>query len=123
MLRIASTTRAFLDMGHWVLNLVQLEINIQSLVVRGFDKKHFLAKPVEPIDYRKLFNSKTQNAFTKEVDFLRCCIEYPRYLFTVHQGGSKDYFSYAQDAHDWHSRLYPENSQIIYQQRKADHVC
>ena len=104
--------RDFLEMCHWVVNLVQHEINFHSFIALGFDKKHFLAKSEQPIDYGKLFNSKSQNGYPEEVDFPRWCIEYLRHSFTARHGGSADYLRYAQDALEWGSRLYPELKQI-----------
>jgi hypothetical protein len=95
-------------MGHWVVNLVQHEINFPSFIALGFDQKHFLAKAEQPIDYQKLFNSKYQNEYPEEVDFPRWCIEYLRHLFTARHGGSKEHLRHAQDALDWGSRLYPK---------------
>jgi len=104
--------RDFLEMCHWVVNLVQHEINFQSFIALGFDQKHFLAKAEEPIDYGKFFNPKSRNGCPEEVDFPRWCIEYLRHSFTARHGGSRECLRYAQDALDWGSRLYPELKQI-----------
>ena len=104
--------RDFLEMGHWVVNLVQHEINFHTFIALGFDKKHFLAQAGELIDYEKFFDPKSQNEYPEEVDFPRWCIEYLRHSFTARHGGSKECLRYAQDALDWGSRLYPELKQI-----------
>jgi hypothetical protein len=100
--------RDFLEMGHWVVNLVQHEINFHSFIALGFDQRHFLAKVEEPIDYRKLFILKFQNGYPEELDFPWWCIEYLRHSFTARHGGSEVHLRYAQDALDWGLRLYPE---------------
>ena len=100
--------RDFLEMGHWVVNLVQHEITFQSFIALGFDPGHFLARAEEPIDYGKFFNPKPWNGYPEEVDFPRWCIEYLRHAFTARHGGSREHLQYAQDALNWGSRLYPE---------------
>jgi hypothetical protein len=104
--------RDFLEMGHWVVNLVQHEINFQSFVALGFDPEHFLAKEEEPVDYRKFFTPKPRNGYPEEVDFPRWCIEYLRHAFTGRHGGRREHLRYAREALDWGSRLYPELKQI-----------
>jgi len=100
--------RDFLEMGHWVVNLVQHEINFRSFIALGFDPGRFLAKAEEPIDYRKILAPKFHNGYPEEVDFPRWCIEYLRHAFTARHGGSGEHLRYARDALDWGSRLYPE---------------
>ena len=104
--------RDFLEMCHWVVNLVQHEINFHRFIALGFDKKYFLAKAEEPVDYGKFFNPKSRNGYPEEVDFPRWCIEYLRHSFTARHGGNRESLRYAQDALDWGSRLYPELKQI-----------
>jgi hypothetical protein len=95
-------------MCHWVVNLVQHEINFGSFIALGFDPARFLAKAEEPIDYRKFLNPKFHNVCPEEVDFPRWCIEYLRHAFTASHGGSREHLRYARDALDWGSQLYPE---------------
>lgn len=102
----------FLGMSQWVLNLVQHEINFQSFLELGFDRKHFLAKPLKPMDYRKLFGRKPQNGYVEEVDFPRWCVAYLGHLFTARHGGDEDSMGYAQDALAWGSRLHPDLKRI-----------
>jgi hypothetical protein len=104
--------RDFLEMGHWVVNLVQHEINFHRFIALGFDRKHFLAKAEDPIDYGEFFNPKSRNGYPEEVDFPRWCIEYLRHSFTARHGGSGETLRYAQDALAWGSRLYPELKEI-----------
>jgi hypothetical protein len=103
--------RAFLGMCHWVVNIVQHEINFHRFIALGFEKKHFLEQLVTPIDDRKRLNTKLQNGYTAEVDFPEWCIEYVRHLLTARHGGSKDHLRRAQDALGWGSQLYPELKQ------------
>ena len=107
-LRFNDYARDFLEMGHWVVNLVQHEINFHSFIALGFDPGHFLAKAEDPIDYQKFFNPRPQNGYPEEVDLPRWCIEYLRHAFSTRHGGSREHLHYAQDALDWGSRLYPE---------------
>ena len=102
----------FLGMSQWVLNLVQHEINFQSFIELGFDKKHFLSKPVKPINYRKRFSRRPQNGPVEEIDFPRWCIAYLGHLFTARHGGNEDSMGYAQEALDWGSRLHAELKRI-----------
>ena len=97
----------FLGMCNWVVNAVHHEINFQRFVALGFDKKHFLAKHVTPVDYRRLFKPDPQNMHTRLDDFSRWCIEYTRHLLNARHGGSKDCLRLAQDALYWGSRLHP----------------
>ena len=60
------------------------------------------------MDYRKLFNRKSENGYVAEVDFPRWCIAYLGHLFTARHGRNEECMHYAQDALDWGSRLYPE---------------
>jgi hypothetical protein len=103
----------FLEMGHWVVNLVQHEVNFRSFAALGFGPGRFLAKAEEPIDYRKILDPKFHNGYPQEVDFPRWCIEYLRHMFSARHGGSGEHLHYAQEALDWGSQLYPELKQII----------
>jgi hypothetical protein len=98
----------FLEMGHWVVNLVQHEMNFNSFTALGFDPGRFLAKVEEPVDYRKFLDSKFPTGYSEEVGFPRWCIEYLRHVFTASHGGGEEHLRYARDALDWGSRLYPE---------------
>jgi len=99
----------FLGMGHWVLNLIQHEINFQSFQTLGFDKNYFLCKLAEPIDYREmLFSRLPQEGYVAEVGFPWWCLEYLKYWMSARHGGSQEYMGYAQDALDWGSQLHPE---------------
>ena len=100
--------RDLLEMCHWVVNLVQHEINFGSFTALGFDPGRFLAKAEEPIDYGKFLNPKFHNGYPEEVNFPRWCIEYLRHAFTAYHGGSGEHLRYAREALDWGSRLYPE---------------
>jgi hypothetical protein len=107
-LHLNDYARDFLEMCHWVVNLVQHEINFGSFTALGFDPAHFLAKAKEPIDYGKFLNPEFHNAYPEEVDFPWWCIEYLRHAFTASHGGSEEHLLYARDTLDWGSRLYPE---------------
>jgi hypothetical protein len=102
----------FLGMCHWVVNLVQHEITFPSFIALGFDRRHFLTRTGEVIDYRKLFHRQSWNGYPEEVDFPRWCIEYLRHSVTARQGGGREYGCYARDALGWGSRLHPELKQI-----------
>jgi hypothetical protein len=110
-LQLNHYAQTFLGMCQWVVNLVQHEINFQKFFTLGFQKKHFLAKPVTPMSYRKRSTSKLQDVYTEEVDFSRWCIDYLRHLFIARHGGSQDHLRYAQDALDWGSQLHPDLKQ------------
>jgi hypothetical protein len=105
--------QSILGMCHWVVNIVHHEIFFHRFMALGFDKKNFLAQLVTPMDYRKLFKPKPQDASTEEVDFPRWCIEYVKHWVTVRHGGSGDCLRYAQDALDWGSQLHPELKQTV----------
>ena len=100
--------RDLLEMGHWVVNLVQQENNFGSFIALGFNPARFLAKAKEPIDYRKFLNPKIHKGYPEEVNFPRWCIEHLRHAFTASHGGSGEHLRYARDVLDWGSRLYPE---------------
>ena len=102
----------FLGMSQWVLNLVQHEIIFRSFTALGFDQKYFLAALVKPIDYRKLFDRKSQSGYAREVDFPRWCIAYLGNLFSARHGGNEDCMRYAQEALDWGSLLHPELKRV-----------
>jgi hypothetical protein len=99
--------RDLLGMCHWLLNVVQHELNYQSFIALGFDKDHFLFRSDEIIDYRQRFNSELQNGYPPEVDFPRWCIEHLRHFFAARHGGGGNSLDQAQDALAWGSRLYP----------------
>lgn len=103
----------FLSMCNWVVNIVQHEINFQTFVSLGFDKKYFLAKRVTPRDDRKRLKSNSENRHTGGGDFSRWCMEYIGHLFNARHGGSKDHLRCAQDALNRGSRLYPELKQAV----------
>ena len=100
--------RDFLEMGHWVVNLVQHEINFRSFISLGFDPGRFLSRSEEPIDYQRFFDLKFHDGCAEEVDFPRWCIECLRHMFTARHGGSVEHSTYARDALYWGARLYPE---------------
>jgi hypothetical protein len=100
--------RDFLQMGHWVVNLVQHEITFQSFISLGFDPVHFLARTDGPFDYQRFSKPNPRNGYPEEVDFPRWCIEYLRHTFTARHGGNPEHLRYAQEALDWGSQLYPE---------------
>jgi hypothetical protein len=100
--------RDFIGMCHWVLNLIQHEMNYQSFIALGFDKSHFFFRSDEIIDYRQRFRLELQNGYPPEVDFPRWCLEYLRHFFAARHGGDGDSLDQAQDALAWGSRLYPQ---------------
>jgi hypothetical protein len=103
--------RDFLGMCHWVLNLVQHEINYQTFIDLGFDRNHFLAMPGEIIDYRRIFEEKSRNGGAGELSFPWWCMEYLRHFFNVRHGRDNNSLAHAQDALDWGSRYHPELKQ------------
>jgi hypothetical protein len=107
-----------IGMCHWVLNLVQHEINYQNFIALGFDKNHFLVKSNEVIDYQKRFSSEFQNRIPAQVEFPRWCIEYLRHFSTAVHGGGRESLDKAQDALVWGSRLYPHLRVIAVEIRK-----
>jgi hypothetical protein len=96
-----------IGMCHWVINLVQHELNYQNFIALGFDKNHFLVRSDEVIDYQKRFSPEFHNRVPVEVEFPRWCIEYLRHFSTALHGGDGESFDRAQDALAWGSRLYP----------------
>ena len=110
--------RDFIGMCHWVLNVVQHEMNCQSFIALGFDQRHFLVKSAEIIDYRKQLRPEFQNGFPAQVDFPRWCIEYLRHFFAARHGGDGDSLDQAQDALTWGSRLYPQLQHVTAEIRK-----
>jgi hypothetical protein len=115
--------RYFIGMCHWVLNLVQHEMNYQSFIALGFNKSHFLVRSNEVIDYRKRLRPEFQNRFPAQVDFPRWCIEYLRHFFTAHHGGDGDSLDQAQDALAWGSRLYPQLRMVAAEIRTWFEIC
>ena len=97
-----------LGMCHWVLNLVQHEINYQSFISLGFDRNHFLAMPGEIIDYRRIFEEKSQNGGASELSFTWWCMECLRHSFNARHGRDNNSLDHAQDSLHWGSRLHPE---------------
>jgi len=93
---------------YWVLNLVQHEINYHSFIALGFDQNHFLARPAEIIDYRRIFEGKSQNEGAAELSFPWWCIEYLRHFFNALHGRDNKSLAHAQEGLDWGSRLHPE---------------
>ena len=108
----------FLGMCHWVLNLIQHELNYQSFVALGFDKNHFLGRSDDPIDYRKRLSPEYQNGYPAQVDFPRWCMDYLRHFFVARHGGDENSLDLAQDVLTWGSRLYPQLRQVIAEIRK-----
>jgi len=99
--------RDFLQMGHWVVNVIQHEITFQSFISLGLDPVHFLARADGPFDYLRFSETNPRNGYPEEVDFPRWCIEYLRHTFTARHGGGPEHLRYAQEALDWGSRRYP----------------
>jgi hypothetical protein len=99
--------RDLIGMCHWVLNLVQHEMNHPAFLSLGFDKNHFLERSDEVIDYRTQLRPEFQNQVPAQLDFPRWCIEYLRHFSTARHGGGEKYLDQAQDALAWGSRLYP----------------
>jgi len=97
----------FIGMCHWVLNLVQHEMNYQNFIALGFDKNHFLVRSQEVINYRERFSPELHNRVPTQVEFPRWCIEYLRHFLAARHGGDGDSLDQAQDALFWGSRLYP----------------
>jgi len=97
----------FIGMCHWVINLVQHEMNYQDFVALGFDRNHFLARSHEVIDYQKRFSPKFHNRVPAQVEFPRWCIEFLRHFSAARHGGGEESLDQAQDALLWGSRLYP----------------
>ncbi len=110
--------REFLGMCHWVLNLVQHEMNYQSFNALGFDRNHFLAMPGEIMDYQDLFARKARNGCAPEVDFPCWCMEYLRHWCSARHGCNHHSLDQAQEALDWGSRLYPEMKEVVAKIRK-----
>jgi hypothetical protein len=100
--------RDLIGMCHWVLNLVQHEMNYQTFISLGFQGSHFLVRSNEVIDYRESLGPEFQNGFPARVGFPRWCIEYLRHFFASRHGGDKDSLDQAQEALAWGSRLYPQ---------------
>jgi hypothetical protein len=99
--------REFIGMCHWVLNVVQHEMNYQNFIALGFDKNHFLVRSNEVIDYQERFSPELNNRVPAEVEFPRWCIEYLRNFSMARHGGGEGSLGQAQDALFWGSRLYP----------------
>lgn len=99
--------REFIGMCHWVLNVVQHEMNYQDFIALGFDKNHFLVRSQEVINYRERFSPELHNRVPTQVEFPRWCIEYLRHFLAARHGGDGDSLDQAQDALFWGSRLYP----------------
>jgi hypothetical protein len=99
-------------MCHWVLNLVQHEINYQSFIALGFDRNHFLSMPGEIIDYRRIFEEKSQYRGTEELSFPWWCMEYLMHFFNALHGCNDNSLDHAQDALGRGLRLHLELRQI-----------
>jgi hypothetical protein len=95
-----------IGMCHWVINLVQHEINYRKFIALGFDRNHFLVRFNEAIDYQKRFHPEVQNRVPAQVDFPRWCIEFLRHFSSARHGGGES-VDLAEDALAWGSRLYP----------------
>jgi hypothetical protein len=92
--------QTFLGMCRWVVNIVQHEINFQKFLALGFQRRHFLAEFVSPINHEELIKPNPRDVVAPEVDFSLWCIDYLRYLLTARHGGNEDYLRYAQGALD-----------------------
>jgi hypothetical protein len=100
--------REFLGMCHWVLNLVQHEINYPSFIALGFDRKHFLSMPGENKDYQRIFGEQSRNGGASELSFPWWCMESLGHFFSARHGQGDTSLDRAQDALHWGSRLHPE---------------
>ena len=110
--------RELIGMCHWVLNLVQHEINYRNFISLGFDKSHFLDKSKEVFDYQKRFDPEFHNTVPAQVEFSRWCIEYLRHFAAARHGGGGESLDRAQDALVWGSRLYPQLREVAAGIRK-----
>jgi hypothetical protein len=110
--------RDLIGMCHWVINLVQHEMNYPNFIALGFDKNHFLFRSNEVIDYQKRFSSEFHNGVPAQVEFPRWCIEYLRHFSTALHGGGGAFLDQAQDALVWGSRLYPQLRLVTAEIRK-----
>ena len=108
----------FIGMCHWVLNLVQHEMNYRNFIALGFDKNHFLVRSNEVINYRERFCPELHNSVPAQVGFPRWCIEYLRHFSTARHGGGGESLDQAQDALLWGSRLYPRLRVVTAEIRK-----
>ena len=99
--------RDLIGMCHWVLNLVQHEMNYPTFLSLGFDKNYFLERSEEVIDYRSQLRPESQNRVPAQLEFPRWCIEYLRHFSAARHGGGRKSLDQAQDALAWGSRLYP----------------
>ena len=110
--------RDFIGMCHWVLNVVQHEMNYQSFIALGFDKSHFLVRSNEVIDYQKRFSPEFHDKLPAQVEFPRWGIEYLRHFSTALHGGGGESLNQAQEALIWGSRLYPRLRGVAAEIRK-----
>jgi hypothetical protein len=97
--------RDLIGMCHWVLNMVQHEMNYPAFRALGFDKNHFIERSDEVIDYQRPLRPGSQAP--ARLDFPRWCIEYLRHFSTARHGGGEKHLDLAQDALAFGSRLYP----------------
>jgi hypothetical protein len=110
--------RDFIGMCHWVLNLVQHEMNYPTFITLGFDQVHFLAMPGEIRNYRKICKEQSSNGGASVLSFPWWCMEYLKHFFAARHGGDGDSLDKAQDALAWGSRLYPQLGQVIAEIKK-----
>jgi hypothetical protein len=110
--------RDLLGMCHWVLNLVQHEINYPSFMALGFDRKHFLAMPGETKDYQRIFDGQFRNGGASELSFPWWCMEYLGHFFSARHGCDHNSLDQAWEALKWGSRLHPELGQITAEIKK-----
>lgn len=110
--------RDLIGMCHWVINLVQHEMNYQKFIALGFDKNHFLVRFNEVVDYQKRFNSDFHDRVPAQVEFPRWCIEFLRHFSAARHGGGGESLDQAQDALTWGSRLYPQLRAVAAEIRK-----
>lgn len=110
--------RDLIGMCHWVLNLVQHEINYPVFLSLGFDRNHFLERSDEVIDYRNQMRPEFRNLAPAQLDFPRWCIEYLRHFSTARHGGGKKFFDQAQDALAWGLSLYPRLRMVTAEIKK-----
>jgi len=110
--------RDLIGMCHWVLNLVQHEINYPVFLSLGFDRNHFLERSDEVSDYRNQLKPEFRNLAPAQLDFPRWCIEYLRHFSTARHGGGKKFFDQAQDALAWGLNLYPRLRMVTAEIKK-----
>jgi hypothetical protein len=101
-------SREYIRMCHWVLNLVQHELNYDHFAALGFDRNNFLMRADYEGGSLQHVRAGLQNGFPWGIGFTLWCCEYLSHFFGARHGGGEDSVQQAREALELGNRLYPE---------------